>query len=106
MSDRTAITVFRAEAEVRRLWHELGPPVGGDVEVDFKDAPADRGTEIHVGSSSPEVRDALRRFKARVETGRVPVSEATPEGERFARKLKQRPAQPLSDRELQEVGLR
>jgi hypothetical protein len=45
--------------------------------------------------------DALRRFKARVETGEVPRSDAVPEGELAERKLKQRPAQPL-----EEVGAR
>ena len=41
-----------------------------------------------------------------VETGEIPRSEAVPEGERFERKLKQRPAQPLSDEELEKAGAR
>jgi hypothetical protein len=40
-----------------------------------------------------------------VETGEVPRSDGSPEGERADRKLKQRPAQPLSTQELQKVGV-
>ncbi len=88
------------------------------------DAPGDRGTEIHVdleGSTSggklgevvqklvgsaplAKVKDDLRHFKQRVETGEVPRSDGSPEGERAERKLKQRPAQPLEDSELREGG--
>ena len=53
-----------------------------------------------------KVKDELRRFKQRVETGEVARSDATPEGEKAEAKLKQRPAQPLSDRELETVGAR
>jgi uncharacterized membrane protein len=90
------------------------------------DAPGDRGTEIHVAlerepsggklgeamqklvGSEPlaKVKDDLRRFKQRVETGVIARSEATPEGELAERKLKQRPAQPLAESELEKVGAR
>jgi uncharacterized membrane protein len=115
MNVQAAITVLRDRNEVRRLW---GDRLEG-ATVTFKDAPGDRGTEIHVdlgeegrgpvrrlGRSSElaRVKDELRRFKQRAETGVVPRSDATPEGERFARKLKQRPAQPLDDAELVKVG--
>jgi uncharacterized membrane protein len=93
--------------------------------VTFKDAPGDRGTEIHVdldagasggklgevvqkltGSDSlAKVKDDLRRFKQLVETGEIPRSDGAPEGELAERKLKQRPAQPLDDSELQKVGV-
>jgi phosphoglycolate phosphatase-like HAD superfamily hydrolase len=106
MTKKAAVTVLRSQEELRRLWAELRPDVGEGADVMFKDAPGDRGTEIHVDAASAHVRDELRRFKARVETGRVPVSEATPVGERVERKLKQRPAQPLDEHELEEVGLR
>jgi hypothetical protein len=116
-SSHTAITVYRPQDEVRRLWSEHRPQ-NIDGAVVFKDAPGDRGTEIHVdvqpsglralfGSGAlPKVKDDLRHFKQRVETGEIPRSDATPEGERAERKLKQRPAQPLNEHELEEVGVR
>jgi uncharacterized membrane protein len=125
---RTAITVGRARDEVTRLWSTPGYRTdyidqhGGIVA--FKDAPADRGTEIQVDlgargadglggvlrkiGGSPElakVKDELRRFKQRVETGVIPRSDGTPEGESAERKLKQRPAQPLKDSELPKAGV-
>ena len=42
-----------------------------------------------------KAKDQLRHFKQQVETGEVPRSEGTPEGESVGRKFKQRPAQPL-----------
>jgi uncharacterized membrane protein len=129
MTTHAAITVNRPREEVERLWNDreyrsqyvvdLGPTVS------FADAPGGRGTEIHVelsGSgdaasklpspfqklvSAPtlaKVKDELRRFKARVETGEIPRSDASPEGESAERKLKQRPAQPLPEAELAKAG--
>ena len=129
MDSRTAITVNRPRDEVERLWrsaeHRPAYVDDADAAVTFKDAPGDRGTEIHVdleGStpggklgevvlklfgSAPlaKVKDDLRHFKQRVETGEVPRSDGSPEGERVERKLKQRPAQPLNDDELRKVGV-
>jgi hypothetical protein len=51
-----------------------------------------------------KVKDELRRFKQRVETGVIPRSDGAPEGESAERKIKQRPAQPLKDSELQKAG--
>jgi uncharacterized membrane protein len=96
-----------------------------DAAVTFKDAPGDRGTEIHVdleGStpagkfgdvvqklvgSAPlaKVKDHLLHFKQRVETGDVPRSDGSPEGEQAERKLTQRPAQPLDASELEKAGV-
>jgi uncharacterized membrane protein len=107
--------VYRPRAEVERLWSE------SDYAVSFEDAPGDRGTEIHVElddrsavgemvgkvtGSDPlaQVKDDLRRFKAQVETGEVPRSDGTPEGESAKRKLKQRPAQPLDESETEKGG--
>src|SRR3954463_2625053 len=130
MSSRTATTVNRPRDEVERLWRsaEYRPAYidDADASVVFKPAPGDRGTEIHVdleGSTSggklgdvvrklvgseplPKVKDDLRHFKQRVETGEVPRSDGSPEGERAERKLKQRPAQPLADSELEKAGVR
>jgi hypothetical protein len=126
---KAAITVHRSRDEVQRLWQSPAcrPEfiAATDAVVTFKDAPGDRGTEIHVDleSDTPggklgevlqkvvgaaplaKVKDDLRRFKQVVETGEVPRSEGTPEGERAERKLKQRPAQPLQDSELEKVGV-
>jgi hypothetical protein len=125
---RTAITVGRAQDEVARLWATPGYRTDyidqHGATVAFKDAPGDRGTEIHVDlggrgadglggvlrkvGGSPDVakvKDELRRFKQRVETGVVARSDATPEGESAERKLKQRPAQPLKDSELSKAGV-
>ena len=124
MSSKAAITVQRSREEVQRLWSspEYRPQFipDSDASVSFKPAPGDRGTEIHVdlaqgdgvggavkklvGSASlAKVKDDLRRFKQHVETGEIPRSDGTPEGETAERKLKQRPAQPLSEAELEKV---
>jgi uncharacterized membrane protein len=127
MNSRTAITVNRPRDEVERLWRsaEYRPEYieDADAAVTFKEAPGDRGTEIHVdlegGSklgevvqklvgSAPlaKVKDDLRHFKQRVETGEIPRSDGSPEGEQAERKLKQRPAQPLEESELEKAGAR
>lgn len=129
MKPHAAITVLRPPDELQRLWQDpaLHPTSLDDagVEVSFRPAPGDRGTEIHValqqetpggkvGDVVDKVRgvlprakamDELRRFKQRVETGVIVRSDGTPEGELAERKLEQRPAQPLPDAELAEVGV-
>ena len=129
MSQKATITVHRSREEVERLWRERRP--AGDAPATFRDAPGGRGTEIHVEVSGAgpdgrlgelaekvelvekvvgaggraKVKDQLRRFKQLVETGEIPRSDGSPEGERFERKLKQRPAQPLADHELEKAGV-
>jgi uncharacterized membrane protein len=129
MGSRAAVTVIHSPEEVRRMWQssEYRPEYidGIDAIVSFKDAPGDRGTEIHVelqrdspgnkvgevvqkvlGSVSlAKVKEDLRRFKQLAETGEVARSEGSPEGERAERKLKQRPAQPLDASELEKAGV-
>ncbi len=109
MSDKAAITINHPREEVERRWASSGLEVAGDVT--FKDAPGDRGTEIHVVLSSgggpigkltgavslAKVKDQLHHFKQQLETGEIPRSDGTPEGESVGRKLKQRPAQPLEE---------
>jgi nucleoside-diphosphate-sugar epimerase len=129
---RVAITLNLPREEVERSWRtsEYRPTYvdAADAAVEFVEAPGDRGTEIHVDlelnrpagkigemvqkliGSEPlaKVKDDLRRFKAYAETGEIPRSDASPEGELAERKLKQRPAQPLDENELkrlQEVGV-
>jgi uncharacterized membrane protein len=112
MKGKAAITVHRSRDEVQRLWqsseYRSDYIESSDATVTFQDAPGDRGTEIHVAGAEPlaKVKDELRRFKAQVETGVIPRSEGTPEGELAERKLKQRPAQPLEESELDKVGVR
>jgi len=52
-----------------------------------------------------KVKDDLRRFKQRVETGVIARSDGVPEGELAERKLKQRPARPLEDSEIEKGGV-
>jgi hypothetical protein len=130
MSAKAAITVNRSPEEVQRLWQtsEYRPEYieGTDASVTFAAAPGDRGTEIHVdlersapggklgeivqklAGSEPlaKVKDDLRHFKQHVETGEIPRSDGSPEGEQAERKLKQRPAQPLDESELEKAGSR
>jgi hypothetical protein len=129
MGQKAAVTVHRSREEVQRLWQdsEYRPPYihGTDAAVTFKDAPGERGTEIHVdleqggaggklgdlvrkvSGSEPlaKVKDDLRRFKQQAETGVITRSDGSPEGELAERKLKQRPAQPLADADLETVGV-
>ncbi len=130
MKAHAAITVHRSREEVERLWRssEYRPSYieGADAAVRFVDAPGDRGTEIHVDlerdlpggklgevvakvtGAAPlaKVKDDLRHFKQHVETGEIARSDGSPEGERAERKLKQRPAQPLGESELEKAGVR
>ena len=129
MRRRAAITVNRPREGVQRLWQssEYRPDYldEADAAVRFVDAPGDRGTEIHVdlehkapagklgeivqklAGRDPlaKVKDDLRRFKQHVETGVIPRSEGTPEGELAERKVKQRPAQALEEDEMQKAGV-
>jgi uncharacterized membrane protein len=129
MRTHAAITVLHPRAEVERLWisSDLRPSyiAGAEAAVTFKEAPGDRGTEIHVdierdtpagklgeiikklGGDEPlaKVKDDLRRFKQLVETGEIARSDAVPEGELAERKLHQRPAQPLDQSDLVKVGV-
>src|SRR3954462_9183112 len=121
---RASITVFRPREEVQRRWaeHQSKFSEAGEVTVTFKDAPGDRGTEIYVDVDTPgklgemaqkltgseplaKAKDDLRRFKQLIETGEIPRSDASPEGELAQRKLKQRPAQPLDESELEKAGV-
>jgi uncharacterized membrane protein len=123
--NKAAITVLLPREDVERRWQlaEHGNDAIGSVT--FKDAPGDRGTEIHVEISEEarpgllgeavqkvkgdepvaKVKDTLRRFKAKLETGELPRSEAFPGGESLESKPKGRPAQPLNESELEKVGV-
>jgi uncharacterized membrane protein len=129
MTNKAAITVNRSREDVERLWEsdDYRPSfiAERDATVAFRAAPGDRGTEIHVELEQrapggrigelarkvtgamplAKVKDDLRRFKQHVETGEVPRSDSTPEGEQAERKIKQRPAQPLAESELEKAGV-
>ena len=129
MSSRASITVLKPREELQRLWKssEYRPEYvdGADAAVTFTDAPGDRGTEIHVDLEGgarggklgevvtklvgkdprAKVMDDLRRFKQHVETGVLTRSDGSPEGELAERKLKQRPAQPLDESEIEKAGV-
>jgi uncharacterized membrane protein len=124
-SNKAAITVLAPREEIERRWQLVQHEYDSETTVTFSDAPGDRGTEIHVELNEEaqpgklaeaaqkltgkdpiaNIKDDLRRFKAKVETGEVPRSEGSPEGEAAERKLKQRPAQPLADNELEKAGV-
>jgi uncharacterized membrane protein len=124
-ANKAAITVLLPREDVERRWQIAAHDHEAIGAVTFVDAPGDRGTEIHVqldDEARPgklgeavkkltgdeplaKVKDTLRRFKAAVETGEVPRSDASPEGELAGRKLKQRPAQPLDEQELEKAGV-
>ena len=123
MTRKATITVNRPREGVERLWASSAyrPEYieSQDAAVTFREAPGDRGTEIHVdlNAAGPRgrlgetmlklvgkeararVMDDLRGFKQHVETGVITRSDATPEGEAAERKLKQRPAQPPEEAE-------
>jgi len=128
LSRQAAITINRPREGVERRWQSSAcRPVYVeeiDASVTFSDAPGNRGTEIHVDleqsvrggklgelvqkltGSDPlaKLKDDLRRFKQHVETGVIPRSEGSPEGELAERKPKHRPAQPLDASELEKAG--
>lgn len=129
MDSRAAITVLKPREELERLWADpqYRPEYieGADIAVTFKDAPGDRGTEIHldleaetpngklreiiqkVAGDDPRAKalDDLRRFKQLVETGEITRSDAMPGGESRDDKPKGRPAQPLDESEIEKAGV-
>jgi uncharacterized membrane protein len=124
MRGTAAITIFRPQEDVERLWRDSPRLAQRDAVVRFSEAPGGRGTEIHVelerGVPGPvtgavkkalgsdpvaKAKDELRRFKQLAETGEVARSDAAPEGELLERKPRQRPAQPLAEAERQKVGV-
>jgi uncharacterized membrane protein len=100
----------------RIAWSSVeGSKVGSSGSVTFTPAPGARGTEVRVELTydppggalgkvvaklfgeepQQQVSDDLRRLKQVLETGQVVLSEGSPEGTRFLRLLRQRPAQPV-----------
>jgi len=78
--DEQAITVKASLETVEAAWMEwcLGRnTLGPNYAVRFEPAPGARGTEVHVasGRSAGTVREELRKFKQRLETGEIPISD-------------------------------
>ena len=78
--EEQAITVKASLEAVEAAWMEWctgHDTLGQNYAVRFEPAPGARGTEIHIagGRSAGAVRDELRRFKQRLETGEVPISD-------------------------------
>jgi uncharacterized membrane protein len=103
-------------------WRALpGSEVYNCGRVEFRDAPGERGTEVHlsmeyappggvIGAAvarvfgrepGQELSEDLRRFKQVMETGEVVVSDGSLHGATFP----QRPARPPADQELAAAGL-
>src|SRR3954454_10327204 len=99
-----AITILATETEIRPKLQELEISSYGDIS--FRTAPGNRGTEVVVTTSkhTDKVKADLRKVKQLIEVGEVVVSDATPEGADVKRQLKQRPAQPLKEKELAKTG--
>jgi hypothetical protein len=99
-----AVTIRASEAEVRSTLQELEIASYGDVT--FRNAPGGRGTEVLVKTSkqTDKVKAELRKAKRLIEVGEVVVSDATPEGASVKSQLKQRPGQPLKEKELAKLG--
>ena len=117
MRAAAAVTINRPVEEVRSRWPEAEPPLlADDLDVSYKPAPGERGTEVRVAvetgggvgerlasvmGTDPQRKldDALRRFKQVLETGEVVRSEGSPGGTDATQQRNQHPAQPLgSDR--------
>lgn len=79
-ADEQAITLRAPLEIVEAAWVEwcVGhDTLGPNYAVRFEPAPAARGTEVHVVSdrSAGLVREELRKFKQRLETGEISISD-------------------------------
>lgn len=93
-----AVTVRASRQEAQRAWAQAGR----DLAPTFRDAPGDRGTELHVEVTGGPLRrsqalNELRRFKQELETSTIVRADGTPDGAQTARFIKQRPAQPVAE---------
>ena len=121
MQVKAYVTTIKSRQEVEAAW-PTDPDIEelkglGDFEVALAQAPGDLGTEIRltlqakvlggpVGAAVKKVTgsdprqqafDHLRRFKQRLETGVIAVSDGTPIGHSAKTQPKQRPAQPVEN---------
>ncbi|MFL6238139.1 MAG: SRPBCC family protein [Actinomycetes bacterium] len=100
-----------------------GADVANEGTVEFRQAPGDQGTEVHVQMTyqipagklgemvaryfgedpHQQLDDDLRRFKQVMETGEVVRSEGAPYGKKARKEFPQRAARPLGKSERKEV---
>jgi hypothetical protein len=99
-----AITILASEAQIRPKIQEFDIASYGEIE--FRTAPAGRGTEVvvHTSKRTDKVKTELRRVKQLIEVGEIVRSDAAPEGSEAKRQLRQRPAQPLDEKQLAKAG--
>jgi hypothetical protein len=99
-----AVTILATEAEIRPKLQQFEIASYGDVT--FRQAPGGRGTEVvvHTSKSTEKAKADLRRVKQLIEVGEIVRSDGAPEGSEAKRQLKQRPAQPLDQKELAKAG--
>ena len=80
-TDEQAVTVKASLEVVEAAWIDWCASgharLENDYAVRFEPAPGARGTEVHLsaGGASGTVRDELRRFKQRLETGEILKSD-------------------------------
>jgi hypothetical protein len=80
-ADEQAVTIKAALETVESFWVEWCASglskLKNDYAVRFEPAPGARGTEVHLsgGGSLGTLREELRRFKQRLETGEIPMSD-------------------------------
>ena len=109
----------------RISWRSIeGAKVPNEGTVRFRNAPGDRGTEVHVTlryeipggklgqavaryygeDPHQQLDDDLRRLKQVLETGEVVRSDGAPGGKQARGEFPQRPAQPLAAKEIAELA--
>lgn len=82
VGDEQAITLKAPLEVVEEAWVEWcasgHAKLGSDYAVRFEPAPGARGTEVHLsgGGRTGMIRDELRRFKQRLETGEILKSDS------------------------------
>jgi hypothetical protein len=99
-----AVTILAGETEIRPRLQQFELASYGDIQ--FRQAPGARGTEVivHTSKHTEKVKADLRKVKELIEVGEIVRSEAAPEGPDAKRQLRQRPAQPLNEKELAKAG--
>jgi hypothetical protein len=96
-----AVTVKASLERVEAAWVDWcasgHATLRNNYAVRFEPAPGARGTEVHLsgGGSTGTIREELRRFKQRLETGQIPLSD----GPGLTR-----PAQPRDAAEVNDVA--
>jgi hypothetical protein len=82
VADEQAITVKASLETAEAAWVEWCATGHANLEssyaVRFEPAPGARGTEVHLagGGSTGAIREELRRFKQRLETGKIAMSDS------------------------------